>query len=277
MKDYYDILGVEKNASEKEIKKAYRNLSKKHHPDKGGDEEKFKEISEAYSVLSDDQQRAKYDRMRQRTAGRRASDGRGGSFHDDPFGFEINFGDIGGATSVEDIFEEFVRRHRARGGGRAARRNIRVDLSWDEAKDGCKRTILEYGEKRGVEFPAGCPDGYSIPLDTDRNIYAVASVQVPPGFDERRGLDLYKSIRVDVLRCLVGVKIRIKNAYDEEMDVTIPPRTEDGDRFKVSNEGVRFDGDQGNIILQVRHEMPHLTEDQRDTVREVIEMGKNSE
>lgn len=105
-KDYYKILGVAKGASTDEIKRAFRKLSHQHHPDKGGDTEKFKEINEAYQILSDPQKRTKYDQFGSASF----SSGSGGGFEGFDFsnfdgfrsgGFEFNFGGLG------DIFEDF--------------------------------------------------------------------------------------------------------------------------------------------------------------------------
>ncbi len=141
-KDYYDILGVKKDAPKEEIKKAFRTLAHKYHPDKKtGDDAKFKEINEAYSVLSDDQKRAQYDQFG--SAGPNQGFGGGGQgFNGFDFsqftqgangGFEFDFGDIFG-----DVFGGGSRKQAKRG------RDISVDieLSFEEAVFGVERTIL---------------------------------------------------------------------------------------------------------------------------------------
>ena len=142
-KDYYNLLGVDKKASKDDIKKAFRTLAHKYHPDKKtGDDTKFKEINEAYSVLSDDQKRAQYDQFGQVGAGGFGG-GQSGGFGDFDFsqftqggggnGFEFDFGDIFG-----DVF----------GGGRRAQakrgRDISIDqeLSFEESIFGVERTVL---------------------------------------------------------------------------------------------------------------------------------------
>jgi molecular chaperone DnaJ len=139
-KDYYEILGVDKKAPKEEIKKAFRNLAHKYHPDKKtGDDAKFKEINEAYSVLSDDQKRAQYDQFGQ--TGNFTGGGSSG-FGDFDFsqftqggnaGFEFDFGDIFG-----DVFGGARTRKAKRG------RDISVDieLSFDESVFGVERTVL---------------------------------------------------------------------------------------------------------------------------------------
>lgn len=148
-KDYYSILGVDKQASKDEIKKAFRKLAHKYHPDKsGGDEQKFKEIGEAYATLSDDKRRAEYDAYG-RTFGSGGSPGQGGSSQGWDFSqFSQGFGGFGGApfgaNGVEfdlgDIFGDFF------GGGRQARRgrdiSIDVELSFKESIFGVTREVL---------------------------------------------------------------------------------------------------------------------------------------
>ncbi len=139
MKDYYNILGVEKGASQEDVKKAFRKLAAKYHPDKkGGDEAKFKEVSEAYAVLGDSKKRAEYD-----TYGRSYS---GAGPQGTPWG---GFGGFGGAQNVEfdlnDIFEGFGdifggQRSSTRGRGRDI--SIDIELSLKEAVFGVTRTVL---------------------------------------------------------------------------------------------------------------------------------------
>lgn len=143
MKDYYQILGVEKTASEDEIKKAFRVLAHKYHPDKkGGDEAKFKEASEAYAVLSDKKKRAQYDQFGAYTAGGQSSGFGGFDFSD----FARNFqGFDGNAQGVEfdlgDVFGDFFG-----GGGRRARRgrdiSMDVEIPFRDAIFGTERRIL---------------------------------------------------------------------------------------------------------------------------------------
>jgi molecular chaperone DnaJ len=156
-KDYYKILGVLKDASKDEIKKAYRALAHKHHPDKGGEEKKFKEINEAYQVLGDDQKRAQYDQF-----GSAAFDGAGAGGPQGGYGpFGFNFSGFNNATDdgrfgfdgFEDIFESFFGGGggAAAGQGRKSKRGsdimIEAELSFEEAALGTKRSVNLYSFK----------------------------------------------------------------------------------------------------------------------------------
>lgn len=145
-KDYYNVLGVDKKASKDDVKKAFRKLAHKYHPDKGGgDEAKFKEITEAYSVLSDDKKRREYDTYGQAFAGGQPSGAGAGGFG----GFDFNnfqgFGGQGVEFDMGDLFEGFGDIFGGRGRSRTPRgRDISIDIevSFKEAVLGGKRTVL---------------------------------------------------------------------------------------------------------------------------------------
>ncbi len=150
MKDYYQILGISKDSSQEDVKKAYRKLAHKHHPDKGGDEGKFKEINEAYQILGDKNKRQQYDRFGQTFdggggQGRSAYGGFGGF---DPSSWGENFSGGGGGfgfdLDLEDLFESFFS-----GGRTAGRKNFRrgsdleatVEINLKDVLKGVKKTI----------------------------------------------------------------------------------------------------------------------------------------
>jgi molecular chaperone DnaJ len=151
-KDYYKILGIGKNATPDEIKKAYRRLAHEHHPDKGGNQEKFKEVNEAYQVLSDERKRSQYDQFGTTFEQARARGGAQGfeGFRDfSSFADAFNFGQsTNGGAGFEDIFETIFGGQgagRAQRGGRRMRRgqniNIDTEISLEEAYKGVEREI----------------------------------------------------------------------------------------------------------------------------------------
>ncbi|MBP9816962.1 MAG: molecular chaperone DnaJ [Candidatus Pacebacteria bacterium] len=139
-KNYYDILGVEKKATKEDIKKAFRKLAQTHHPDKGGDEAKFKEITEAYSTLSDERKRREYDSYGQTFAGAGPQGFNGQGFDFSQFG---GFGQGGVEFDISDLFGDIM------GGGRGGRRvkrgrdiSIDVELTFKESVFGATRAVL---------------------------------------------------------------------------------------------------------------------------------------
>jgi len=144
-KDYYKTLGVEKNASADEIKKAFRKLAHKHHPDKGGDEKKFKEVSEAYQILSDEKKRAEYDTYGSvgNGAGFGGAQGQAGGFDFSGFGGGFN-GQGFENIDLNDIFGDLFGGRSARGSSKSRRgRDISVDLqiSFSEAVFGVEKKV----------------------------------------------------------------------------------------------------------------------------------------
>lgn len=155
--NYYELLGVSKNASDEEIKRAFRKKAHEHHPDKGGDAEKFKKINEAYQVLSDREKRSQYD-----TFGSSAFNGGGarpgGGFSGGGFdfgGFDFSGGSSSGFGGFGDIFSEVFG---------AAMSNIQaeVQISVPQAVLGDIIELRVDNERVRIEVPAGCQDGQQI-------------------------------------------------------------------------------------------------------------------
>lgn len=155
MKDYYEILGVSKSASADEIKRAYRKLALKHHPDRGGNHDEFTKLNEAYQVLSDPQKRAQYDQF-----GTSGSSGQGFGPNGAPFGggysqgfsgqdFEFNFGGMGG---LGDIFGDFFSQA-------FSTIQAEVQITPAQAVLGDKLEVNVAGEHLTIDLPAGVQDG----------------------------------------------------------------------------------------------------------------------
>lgn len=152
-KDYYKTLGIARNATKDEIKKAYRKLAHQYHPDKGGDEARFKEISEAYQTLSDDQKRSQYDQFGSVFEGSGRGHDQGFSGFQWPGGFRVDFGEQGphggGEFDFSDIFEDFVGMGFGSGAGGRTRtherkgKDIQIDLEipFEESILGVKKDI----------------------------------------------------------------------------------------------------------------------------------------
>ena len=171
-KDYYEVLGVPRDASQDEIRRAYRKLAREHHPDLNREsdaEERFKEVGEAYEVLSDPDKRDRYDRLGARWRSREGASG-GGNFEDffDRQGFggdvRVEFGDGGFSEFFERLFGDGAAA-RTSGPLRGLDREAVLELSLEDALAGGRRRLsLEDGRSLDVNFPAGVREGQRIRL-----------------------------------------------------------------------------------------------------------------
>jgi molecular chaperone DnaJ len=245
--DYYDILGVSKNASDDEIKKAYRKLAHKHHPDKaGGDEKKFKEINEAYQVLSDKTKRQQYDQFGQTFDQRGAGGGQGfGGF--DFSGFSAQGGPAGGWDfqdfGFEDIFSNIFGGSRSRGGKGKKGKDVQIDLeiSFEEMAKGTKKTISLYksavcdachgtGGEPGVKKET-CPTcgGKGQVQQTVRSIFgSFAQISVCPTCAGSGEIYSQKC-----RKCKGEGKIK----EDQEIQIEVPAGIENGQTISLQGEG----------------------------------------
>jgi len=140
--DYYKILGVEKNASDDDIKKAYRKLAHQHHPDKkGGDEKKFKEINEAYQTLSNKDKRAQYDRFGNTTHGGAGGPGGFGGFSQGGFGFDFQGGDFGDLGDIFEAFFEGMNGQKRRTYAHGSDMEMTQEITLEEAYAGVEKTV----------------------------------------------------------------------------------------------------------------------------------------
>ena len=288
-RDYYEVLGVSKNASDDEIKKAYRKLAVKYHPDKNpGDKEaeaKFKEINEAHDVLADKQKRARYDQFGHAGVGGAGGNpfaggnsfGSGGSYNFNGQTFNFDFGGGG----FEDILGSLFG---FGGGARRARRGAdyqtTVTLTFEEAIFGATKMVSVNGESLKVKIPAGIDDGMSIRLSGKGG-------EAPEGGGEKG--DLYVRIRVKPHKTLtregaiilsektismvdaaLGCEIEVETV-DGAVTMKVPAGTQSGTPFKLSGHGVPFrnDGDRGPHIVTVVVETPrNLSKKQKELLEE---------
>ncbi len=253
-KDFYDILGVSKDASKADIKKAFRKLSKEHHPDKGGDEAKFKEISEAYEILSDDQKRAQYDQFG--SAGPGFGGAGAGGFSGGGFS-TADFGDF------EDIFSSFF------GGGGGARRGgaghrpqytrgadleVRVELKFEEAMKGIKKTFasrnLETCEECKGEGGfdqktcSQCGGSGSVSQQFQTPFGQVAQQTACPGCKGRG-----KSFERTCSKCQGEGRVQQK----KDVTIDIPAGVSDGETLRLSGQGEagRHGGGHGDLYVHI--------------------------
>ncbi len=303
-KDYYDILGVDEDASKEEIKKAYRDLARKHHPDRNPDdpgaEERFKEIQKAYSILSDEEKRQQYDAQR-RFGGGGFNGGRG-SWSQSAGGPEIRFEQggfdevFGGRGGIGDIFENFFG-GRGRGGGDPFRQQqhqrrqrqaaggqdieTKMHLSFDEALQGGRKQVeLPTGESIRLNIPQGVRNGYKIrlrgrgqagPTGQRGDLYVTFEVGEHPRF-RRKGDDIHLSETIDVFEAILGTERRIPTPYGQRIKLTIPPGTQPGEKLRLKGQGVKTEDDQGDLYVEIDVTIPDdLSDEQREILREAAE------
>lgn len=260
-KNYYDILGVDKKATKEDVKKAFRKLAQKHHPDKGGDEAKFKEITEAYATLADEKKRREYDSYGQTFAGGNPGGGFNGGF--DPSQFS-GFGQGGVEFDLSDLFEGFGDIFGGRGGGRTKRgRDISIDIevSFKESILGGTRSVLitkvgkcdtcsGSGAKPGTSMDTctGCNGAGRIHETRNSPLGAFTSVRTCP-MCEGAG-----KVPKEVCATCSGHGVIRK---EEEIKVGIPAGIDGGEMIRMPGLGEAVKGGaSGDLYVKV-HVKPH--------------------
>lgn len=284
-RDYYEVLGVSKNASDDEIKKAYRKLAIKYHPDKNpGDKEaeaKFKEINEAHDVLSDKQKRARYDQFGHAGVGGAGGGnpfgGQGGAFNFN--GQTFNF-DFGSGSPFDDILGNIFGFGGARRPRRGADYQTSVTLTFEEAIFGTTKIIDIDGKDTKIKIPAGIDDGMSIRLagkggpapegGTERGDLYVRIKVKPHKHLTREGAIILSEEHIDMVDAALGCEIDVETV-DGSVTMKVPAGTQSGTPFKLSGHGVpmRADGDRGPHIVTIIVETPkNLSKKQKELLEE---------
>lgn len=286
-RDYYEVLGVSKNASDDEIKKAYRKLAIKYHPDKNpGDKEaeaKFKEINEAHDVLSDKQKRARYDQFGHAGVGGNGFGGgnpfggQGGAFNFN--GQTFNF-DFGNGSPFDDILGNIFGFGGARRPRRGADYQTSVTLTFEEAIFGTTKNIDIDGKDTKIKIPAGIDDGMSIRLagkggpapegGTERGDLYVRIRVKPHKHLTREGAIILSEEHIDMVDAALGCEIEVETV-DGKITMKVPAGTQSGTPFKLSGHGVpmRADGDRGPHIVTIIVETPkNLSKKQKELLEE---------
>lgn len=284
-KDYYKILGVDRKASEEDIRKAYRKLAKQYHPDYNPDnkqaEERFKEINEAYEVLSDAKKRAYYDRVGSDYSQwqRRGAPGdfnweQYGGF---PGGARVNMDDLndlfGGGFS--DFFQTIFGM-----GGRSAPRSQpqgyqqEMDITLEEAYKGTTRLIESGGKQKRVRIPPGVRTGSKVRVagagPNGLDLYLILNIAEDERF-ERRGDDLHTTAVVDVFTAILGGEADVET-LDGRIKLNIPAGTQPGQVFRLAGRGMprlRDPKNKGDLFVKVKVQIPkYLSSKQRELLEE---------
>lgn len=312
-KDYYKILGVDKNATQDDIKKAYRKLAMKYHPDKNpGDksaEEKFKEITEANEVLSDPEKRKKYDMLGanwknyQHTGrgfddffsqygGARRSRSNGGSSFEFSTDFSDLFGNLGGFS---DFFESFFggRSGKSDSGFTSSRtKSSAVDVEADlnitleDAFIGTERQINVDGKKIKIKINPGIKDGQKLRLKglgrskvssgNKGDLYLNIHILKHP-FYEIKDDDLYFNLDIDLYTAVLGGKETIKTLDGKKINITIPEGTESGKILRLKNLGMMNEnGSRGDLFVKIHVTIPkYLSDEEKQLFRKLQSLRKD--
>jgi curved DNA-binding protein len=268
MVNYYELLGVPESATPDEIKKAYRKLAMDHHPDRGGEEAKFKQIGEAYGVLSDAQKRQEYDTRRQY----------GANFHQHSFH----------SADVEEMLRHFVNGHF--GQRRAPTKNLDaqfgVEVSLIESIQGVEK-ITSFTNHQGEEFtssvhiPAGVPDGAMIKypgLGDHSNkalprgdLFVKVYIQSHPKF-QLKGHNLYCKQTIPLWTALVGGEIEFETVEKTKLKIAVKEGTQPGTVMRVSGHGgtIANTGQRGDCFIEVNVDIPVLSSDKKEQLKSLI-------
>lgn len=306
VKDYYDLLGVSRNATDKEIKKAYRSLARKYHPDTNPDDptaaDKFKEISEAYEVLSDPDKRAKYDQFGSAWNQYQQAGSDGGFNWSAWSGSPGDYGTYTRVDNIEDIFggsggfsDFFETLFGGRRGQATGRRGFSqrgqdieqpIQISLAEAYHGSTRRIVKDGRELEVKIPKGVKTGSRIRLSGEGmpgigggepgDLYLVVDIVKDRRF-ERDGADLTVTVDVPLYTMLLGGKVDVPT-MSGAVTLTIPPETANGAKFRLRGKGMpklKNSNQYGDLYAIVQADLPtNLSSDEIELIEQLQDIRR---
>lgn len=277
MKDLYSILDISKGATLNEIKKAYRRLAKKFHPDKNRDnqekaKEKFKEISYAYSILSDPKKREQYDRF--------------GHVQDrqDNFQYDISNFDFGnieemlssvglnfGGTGFADIFGTEQFRQSTQPTSNPVF-NVELPITLKEAFEGAKKKIELENTKVELTIPAGLREGKKIKIKHNSATYKFKVKYMLEKNVKLEGLNIIQIEPIPLKTVLVG-GLMVIQTLTSKIELKIPENTNNGTRFKIRGKGMKYEGETevGDLYIELKVQLPvPLSEEQKKAISKIL-------
>ncbi len=308
-KNFYEVLGVKDTASTDEIKKAFKKLARKHHPDAGGDETKFKEISEAYEVLSDKEKRKEYDQLIKygaftgaAGAGSRGYSQRGGS----PFGWGGAAGQGGWRTATSadgwgDILEQIRRGEGAFGtewdfpqpAAKGREVQVTLEVTFEEAFKGAEKHVTIKtgdGEKQeiDVKIPAGAVEGGKLRYKGkggagsgggQRGDLVIVTSIKPHDLYSRKGADVNMTLPISVIEAMLGTQVVVPAPDGSRVRLRVPTGTQDGKTLVVKGKGApRVKGEgHGDLNVKLQLVVPkHLNDKQKQALEDFAQASDTS-
>jgi len=287
VKDYYKILGVDRKASERELKQAYRKLARQYHPDVNpGDksaEERFKQINEAYEVLSDKENRQKYDKYgeqwqhAEQFEKARQQQAPGWDFSQQG-GRRVYYGEGDFGSLFEDLMGGFRFDRGQAQPGRPQSQEHPVEVTLEEAYRGTTRTLsFADGKRLEAKVPAGVRTGSRVRLAgkgaRGGDLYLIVTVKPHPTF-ERRGDDLYVGVSVPLAVAMLGGEVKVPTLKGK-VALKVPPETQNGRTFRLAGQGMPHLGksSRGDLMARVRVVLPDkLSAEEKELFKKLGEL-----
>ena len=289
--DYYKILGIKRDATQEEIKKAYRRLAKKYHPDINKDDpqakSKFQEINEANEVLGDPEKRRKYDEYGENW---KQSDDFGTGSNSNGNSWSYGFGGFGQGDRSENGFSDFFEQlfgkgFKNRGINRGADIQATLQLTLQEAAVTHRQTFIVNGEKIAMTVPAGIADGQRIRLQKrgkagidggERGDLYITFHILPDNRFTRVDNDLYTTVSCDIFTLLLGGEAIIPT-LNGNVKTTIKPGTQPESKLRLRGKGFplyRQEGKNGDLIITIKATVPQLNKRQMELIEEAKKAGE---
>jgi len=294
--DYYNVLGINKNATDADIKKAYRKLARKYHPDLNPNDEsaqkRFQQINEANEVLSDPEKRKKYDEYGENwkhadefQKARQQQNTYGGDFGDGFGGFEYNFSGAGDA-GFSDFFESLFGNAGSKASGksrgyRGQDYNAELRLNLIDASQTHTQTLNVNGNNIRITVPAGVADGQMIKIPQqggaginggpNGDLYITFVIEVDPAF-KRMGNNLYTFVPLDLYTAVLGGEVTV-NTLSGKVKMVVKPETQNETRVRLKGKGFpvyKQDGKFGDLIITFTVKIPtNLTDEQKELFKKL--------